>query len=249
MALPPKAWIATFLPTALISIFGLLYFRRMRAHDKALSALKQLIEGINLSDSFSVRPLTNEAELRELWEIDMESYGEASINLDTFRSWWRAYPRGVYVLFEGCTIVGAIGVWPLKRTPYIDLVEGKRRERELTHRSISRNGSSLRHWYVSGIVLMKKYRKTNAVRILLLESLKNWLDIIQMESNLNICALAYSQDGELMLRRFGFHKYKNADETVDKYPIYALMNTSIREFKKVVGRVVPEIDESEGGRA
>ena len=96
---------------------------------------------------------------------------------------------------------------------------------------------------MSGVVLLKKARKTEAVRVLLTEATKNWLKEKTSSSKLNICALAYSRDGETLLKRFGFRKYRQADETLDHFPMYAYLNASTIEFRRLVQHLTPELKE------
>ncbi len=228
--------------TAVCGSGAFLFYRRAQAHQMAVAALEGLLKRLPVAHGYVVRNIADEAELKELWEIDNEGYGDASIPFDTFIEWWRAYPSGLFALFEGSAIVGGFGLWPLRRTVFKEFAEGKRRERDIKARSLERNQgrTSLRNWYVSGIVLKTRFRKTKAIKMLLSGALSAWLKRIKNEQTLSICALAYSREGEAMLKRFGFHKYKDVTETVDRYPIYALLSLRTSDLKEKIGRLCSE---------
>jgi hypothetical protein len=219
------------------------FFRGARAHHNALAALKT-VWGVTPADArFEVRTVADEAQLRELWEIDSESYGPASITFDTFCEWWKCYPTGLFALFEGEEIVGGFGIWPLSTKAFRDFVEGRIRERELRSRHImpvKQKGRT--SWYISGIVLKTRRRKTKAIRELISNALRRWLsDLPAVAGSISVCALAYSKDGEALLRRFGFHCYRHANETIDHYPVFARFDLSARELQQMCSRLLPHI--------
>jgi len=51
-------------------------------------------------------------ELHDLWAIDSEAYGEASITYEKFEDWWRSYPSGLRAIFFRTRVMGAIGICP-----------------------------------------------------------------------------------------------------------------------------------------
>ena len=240
LALSPLSRELTFVLTVVLGSGAFVFFRKAQAHGNAIGALKGLFAGLPRDDTYSVRGVANDGELKELWEIDNESYEEASISFELFRSWWRKYPKGLQALFHGDTVIGAIGIWPLQSKPCCELMEGKRREREITPRCMAgAKSGARRHWYISGVVLKKRLRKTRAIRVLLVGTLTNWLEDIRAENSVTVCALAYSKDGEALLRRFGFRRYKDAGETLDHYPIFVHQSLSARGLRTILRRLVP----------
>ncbi len=164
----------------------------------------------------------NEAELKEIWRISQSIYGDMNVEFDKVVSWWRCYPKGVYVLYQGVTIIGYLSLWPLKKRAFEDMLAGNRRERAITARSIC-DASWVKpktYWYVSNIVIRRKYRRTEALRILIFKASQSWIREVDSNNEMKLCALAYSKEGEALLKRFGFSKFKDAEETLDKLPVY-----------------------------
>jgi hypothetical protein len=243
LVLSPRLRLLTFGLTLVFAFCAYIFFRGARAHHNALAALKTIWAVTPADKRFEVRTVSDEAQLRELWEIDTESYGPASITFDTFSEWWKCYPTGLFALFEGEEIVGGFGIWPLSTKAFRDFVEGRIRERELGSRHIvSLKQRSRTSWYISGIVLKTRRRKTKAIRELISNALKRWLsDLPTLAASISVCALAYSKDGEALLRRFGFHCYRHANETIDHYPVFARFNLSATELKHMCGRLLPHM--------
>lgn len=230
----------TFSSTLAFAVGAFLYHRRSRAHTCALDSLARLMDRIPTNSDLGVRRISSEAELRDLWRVDCDGYGEASIPFETFCAWWRAYPAGLSALFRGHEIVGGIGIWPLRAAPYRDLLKGHRKERELSARSIESSGDASHvRWYVSGVVLVPHLRGTGAIRTLLAEALREWLVQVGSAERISICALALSDEGEALLRRFGFRRYREPEDVPDHVPLYAWLNISTAEVRGLVARLLP----------
>lgn len=236
-----KRWIlyAALSCTGIAMIVSALFFFRAREYDNALKDLSKALERTDIiTSTFELRTLKNEAELREIWQISQSIYGEMNVEFNKVLAWWKCYEKGVYVLYEEFTIVGYLSLWPLKKQAFKDILAGNRRERAITARSICEENyqKPKTHWYISNIVIRNKYRKTSALKILILEGLRRWINEAKFESGVKLCALAYSREGEALLRRFGFSKFREADETLDKLPVY-LSTPTLGEFQQMINRV------------
>jgi hypothetical protein len=149
LAMPYR--IGTFALTLACALCALLFFRRAKAHHNAVFALEKILKHVPTDRRFAVRRIVDEAQLRELWEIDTDSYGDAAISLETFHTWWKRYPYGLFGLFEGEEIIGGFGMWPLSTKVYKDgssgILVAKGRDPAL------RSGSRWRgrSWFCCGI--------------------------------------------------------------------------------------------------
>ena len=239
LVLPLPYRIATFAATLSCGLGAFALMRKVQAHQNAMGALLRIIPAQLPDGPFAVRHIDDVAELRELWEIDDDSYGDASISLQRFEDWWRRYPAGLFALFRGEEIVGGIGIWPVCKTPFAELLNGRRRERDLTAKSIEsqERARACPRWYVSGVVLVQRARKTDAVRVLLREAIGQWARERDTAVRIDLCALAYSPEGEALLRRFGFRKFKDSSETLDRYPMFALLGVAPSDIEGLVRRL------------
>lgn len=211
---------------------------KTKGYDNAIKSLHTVAKSFSGPGGLKVKYIENRGELKELWDLDVRIYEELSITFDHLLNWWRAYPKGSYILLEGTVIIGAFGLWPLKKTPFLEIIDGKRGEKDISTKSLYKPGSitEFEHWYISGIVLDKSFRKTRALRYLMSQALSLWLDQGNLAPSIRICAFAYSPEGEALLRRFGFRKCKDSSESVEGKPVYLFEVTQLSELEKLCAR-------------
>ena len=165
----------------------------------------------------------SDAELEDLWAIDKEAYGEASISYETFRDWWRSFSPGLQALFFRNRVMGAIGIWPLSDRCARLFSAGCLKESELSGRSMHTFIKvPAHHWYVSGIVLRPELIGGRAIRVLLSQGLNSFLDSVQIHFPCQLLALAYSRQGEALLEGFNFFKLQHASAMPDGVPLFCL---------------------------
>jgi hypothetical protein len=172
--------------------------------NEAMEELNDLISPL----APEVTSVRSEPELRVVSELDALVYGGESIDHEGLCSWWRAYPAGIYVLWIDSKIVGALGVWPIKKTTYNKIIRGEIDEVDITAHDISRRAAGRTHsyWYVADIVLQKKYRnKRGKWALFLLESaISQWLREGNLASEIHLCALGFKPAGISLLQNFRF---------------------------------------------
>ena len=163
------------------------------------------------------------AELHDLWAIDNEAYGEASITYEKFEDWWRSFPSGLRAIFFRTRVMGAIGIWPLSGSCAGLLKAARLKESEITGRQMRLfKEAPARYWYVSGIVLRPELIGGRAIRILLSHGVGSWLSSANIEFPSQLLALAYSKKGEALLEGFNFFKIQNASTMPDRVPLFGL---------------------------
>jgi hypothetical protein len=151
------------------------------------------------------------AELHDLWAIDREAYGEASITYEKFEDWWRSFASGLRAIFFRNRVMGAIGIWPLSSSCAGLLKAARLKESEITGRQMRVfRDVAARYWYVSGIVLRPELIGGRAIRILLSHGVGSWLSSANIQFPSELLALAYSKKGEALLDGFNFFKVQNA---------------------------------------
>lgn len=175
--------------------------------------------------------IMNEAQLRELFEIDLVAYGDASISFPLFRGWWQAFPRGLSVVFEGAKIVAALGIWPLSLATAALWKTGELHESELDPRDMwpfqQRPASS---WYVSGIVVGPNAPR-RALQTLLDDGWLTWQRAVLIEFPCELLALASSGPGRLVLERSSFRCAREAGLMPNGFPLYRRVFASAGELE------------------
>ena len=170
-----------------------------------------------------VGQIRSNAELEDLWAIDNEAYGEASISYETFREWWRSFSPGLQALFFRNCVMGAIGIWPLSDRCARLFAAGCLKESALAGRTMHAFlDVPAHHWYMSGIVLRPELIGGRAVRVLLSHGLKSLLASVQIDFPCQLLALAHSRQGQALLEGFNFFKLQNASAMPDKVPLFSL---------------------------
>jgi hypothetical protein len=182
-------------------------------------------------------------ELHDLWAIDNDAYGEASIAYDKFEDWWRGYPFGLHALFFRTRVMGAIGIWPLSTSCAGLLKAARLKESEITGRQMRVfRDAPARYWYVSGIVLRPELIGGRAIRILLSHGVGSWLSSAKIEFPSELLALAYSKQGHALLEGFNFFKVQNASMMPDGVPLFGLQLASKEQFVSSLKERGLEID-------
>lgn len=221
-------------------VAGIYYYFIHQGHYNALGGLKKVLDEALDDDGYSVDYIENEARLRDLWELDQICYGEENISIEVLRAWWKTYEKGIYLLKEKNRVVGAFGLFPMSKHGFREILEGKAREEDITPDFIETDMNPLGHqeWYLSGIALRVAFRRTHAVRYLIASALEMWLEAHTLNARIKIVALAYTKEGEALLKRFGFCMYKERRETMSRYPVYLYETKKLDRFQEVVNRLI-----------
>ena len=225
-------WGTVFVSLVIIIIASL----KLQAHDNAIDSLAKAYQ-LDHTKKREVKLIETEAELRDVWGKESIIYGDDCPNWDIFSGWWKKYKAGLYGLFEENEVIGVIGIWPLKRKPFDELVNGKRREKEIKPASIhgTYELGDFHDWYISGISLQTRFRRTDAIKQLVIDSLALWLKTGQIKTPLRLSAMAYSKDGETLLKRFGFRLY--TEKTLDGWPVYLWEINDFSDLKRIETRL------------
>jgi hypothetical protein len=88
----------------------------------------------------------------------------------------------------------------------------------------------VRSWYVTGIVLLSEWRRTRATRCLYEWGISSWLTEAKIAFPCDILALASSQDGENVLKRFHFFIEREAGDMPDGFSLYRIHVGSRTDF-------------------
>ena len=202
-----------------------------------INANTALIEAID-SRHYYVREIQTTEELEELWKIDKDAYGTASLTLPEFYEWWSSYEQGVKALFYKQEIVGAIGLFPIHFSVAQKIKDGTIREKELIpmdNEQLKECGT--RFWYAGGIVLKENYRKSkkyNPIIFMLNVGLNLWMESKHIEFPIEIYSMALSQEGKRMLERFSFIKVREKFSDYDPYPCYVLKAKTKYDLNKIL---------------
>lgn len=200
-------------------------FEKLSEDDPLSTALNSAV-GLIETPGYFVRQIQTTEELTELWNIDRSAYRDVSLSIEEFYNWWSLFEYGLKAIFYRATIIGALGIWPLREKDAFKFKSGEIEERELLPMPLDEvisNGS--RYWYASGIVLKNEYRsisKKNPIGVLLKIGLNTWIESAYLRFPVEICSIAISPAGQRMLDRFSFIQLKARLSEIDPFPFYLL---------------------------
>jgi hypothetical protein len=166
-------------------------------------------------DIYKVYILNSNKELKKIYNIDCEAYGKSNISFNILENWWKQYSKGIYIIKVNEEIIGALGIFPLSLESYNLLKNGF-----ITEKEIIIDINNQKYWYISGIVIVEKYRKKRAIINLLDKSIKYWLNNLIITDNITIGSIPISKNGLRLLEYFNFNKVKNSEDRKDNYPFY-----------------------------
>jgi hypothetical protein len=229
---------AVFFTTVLCLLVTLFFYIKVREHQDAVKLIINSFRYLPENKRFYARAAQNLGEVLEAHLIDKEVWGETAFSKDLLVSWWKAYPKGLIVLYEkredgADKMIGLMGIWPIKKQTFNEILEGIRTDLQFSAKHISTNKKT--YWYIGAIIVNKKYQRTSATAILLLETLRNWYLQVKDESSISICATAYSKDGENIIKRFGLYKFR---DDVEGYPLYVMLDFEPAKLRENVSRVL-----------
>jgi hypothetical protein len=184
-----------------------------------------------------VHRIANLEQLKELYLIDSDAYQECSIPFEVFELWWSSYEPGLNVISRKNKIIASIGIFPISVEQYQDFTKGRITESDLLPVSLEECEETPQHcWYFSGIVISPNIRGTKAapLKLLLWAGLGQWAGSSYISYPAQCCALGYSQEGQLMLKRFGFSSIPESESFPDGCPVFSLSFSSMEEVLHVM---------------
>src|SRR5271156_379022 len=117
-----------------------------------------------LLETATFRPISCEDELRRLYELNADDYGDAGISYNRLLARWNAFPSGILCIVHHREMLGAVGMWPMSVRAYRDFSAGGLTEHLIEPaKHFEKSDMGVRTWYISHIVLRKLYRGSGYV--------------------------------------------------------------------------------------
>lgn len=191
------------------------------------------------SRQFNVYVVTSEAEFREVWNYEIKIFKNAAASVETAITWWRCYSKGLFVVKKEKEFLGYLAFWPLTKTAFEKFVDGKILEPDLSSDNIETNAPSaeISFWYIGSIALLKPKKNQRAVSALISKAIPVWLSSLNPSAQVHLCALANSNSGERLLKRFAFTKQVDEHESPHKQSVY-IKQLSVTELNRLLKQTV-----------
>lgn len=198
------------------------------------SAIENLLEIIENEEIEVVDYISNTDDLKELWEMDVEAYGECAFTFEEYKKWWETYKEGLTALYINNRIVAAYGIWPISRSTMEHLKNGEIKESAIKPLNLWEGKvDAAQHWYIAGIVSRKAYAK-RILATLINVGFVQWLSTKHVQYPVEILAIAMSPNGRNIMERFGFKKIRELYNSETPYPLYSLRATTKGELEKIL---------------
>ncbi|MCA0236525.1 MAG: GNAT family N-acetyltransferase [Bacteroidetes bacterium] len=178
---------------------------------------------------------------KDFFEVDsiyQECFGKSSVPTDLQHSWWLKQPGGIIALKENQVTIGAVSFWDISKKCFELLMHGKIKEREISADDLTVENSG--YLYISEAAIKDDYRNKKLSFLLLRKtilSIEEKFKQLKGKRNLQILALGFSSEGEIILRKLGFQKILDATQTADNQPLFHLKiesMESVLEIKKAL---------------
>jgi hypothetical protein len=180
--------------------------------------------------NFITRPIQDEAELRQIEQMESPEYQAVTPNIDQMIGRWQTNPHAFLGLFQeedgGQRLIGHIRIHPIA-AEVLDRFRGGLAGYEeiwpLPLAQVQRDGCSL--WYIGSMVIDKAFRKptqNNPIGLLLAHALNAWSESGTLRYPISIYTTGLKPESRAMLRRFGFQLEVEGALLVNQAPLFAL---------------------------
>ncbi|WP_102275099.1 hypothetical protein [Cytobacillus massiliigabonensis] len=228
---------------SLLSIYLVLSHRGKRRH--LINMLLEAADQIPVHHpEFILKAVENQKELRKIVEMDRESYQDITMEFEKYLALWRRYPDGINILICQNEIIGIFSIWPVKRRIYKKLAEGTITEENVRLGDIPniKNNGLCSTWYFSTIQIIDTYRHSGIVYDLFRRTIKKWFTSSKVVFPIKICSMAYSDSGEYLLKKTGFVKVRDKEESNSMMSTYQIILNTKDEAIKFVNDVTSSIN-------
>jgi len=181
------------------------------------------------------RKLANESEFYKIDKIYQECFGDSSVPTEIQKSWWMKQPQGIIALETGNMIVGSVSFWDVSYDLFDKLKSGVAKERDIVAEDLPIRSSG--YVYISEAAIKQEFRNKKFSFLLLRKVILEIEARFKINKKMQILALGYSIEGEILLNKIGFTKILEADKTGDGQPLYLLKidkNEEIMNIKKAI---------------
>ena len=207
----------------LLALISVLFFYKARKYKDTIRDINALSKkGSCLCPIYKVKGVLDKSELKVVWNMAKHEFRASTIVFSTLRDRWLKHPESVIVLYKNNEICGYITIWPLYKKTYSEFVEGARLEDDLRRRNINPGHTRKQsHWYIGSILINSTFRRTKAAAALL-NGVQAIFNSFNLDETISVAALAYSNEGEKLLKKYGFNMLRDKDETIHDCPVYTI---------------------------
>lgn len=172
-----------------------------------------------------------ENQLRELWQIDVQAYGDHSLDYQPFLHWWERYPYGSRCLTLDGKIVASIGIYPLSEDQAELFSSGQIGEGALQPVHLDDCEEAVANWYFSGLVIVPEFQNRGIVRRLVRFGVGQWMRSGHLKYPVNLYGLGQTEKGRKALELCGMRLLVPGRKLPDGLDLYHCNPRSAAELR------------------
>lgn len=173
----------------------------------------------------------HESQLRELWQIDAQAYGDHSLDYQPFLKWWERYPFGSRCLMLNGKIIASIGIYPLSEDQGELFSTGQINEGALQPVHLDDCQEGVANWYFSGLVIIPEYQNRGIVRRLVRLGVGEWMRSGHLRYPINLYGLGQTEKGRKALALCGMRLLVSGCKLPDGLDLYHCNSRSVSELQ------------------
>lgn len=194
----------------------------------------------NPHDQIVIRHPSSTDEQRIIVHLEEQKFKEYYTKKNVSHSLWLNYNHLTFISFLNNEIQGYVQFWPLKKSTYLDLIDHKLSEVDLTCENIENaKTTQCQYWFVGSVVFTT--RKTKLIPKLIELTIQEWCKNLKPGLNINICGLIIKENSftEKILKLLDFKIHKKYNNGKNK--IYTCTTTP-ENLSKNIKYLVVQID-------
>lgn len=176
--------------------------------------------------------IRRESQLRELWQIDTQAYGDHSLAFEPFFEWWERYPYGSRCLLLEGRIIASVGIYPLTPDQAQLFSTGQISEGELQPvRLEDCKLDGVADWYFSGLVIVPEYQNRGIVRRLIRLGVGEWMRSGHLRYPIALYGLGQTEKGRKALELCGMRLIVPGCKLPDQLDLYQCTPQTAAELR------------------
>lgn len=187
--------------------------------------------------SVDIRPPFHD-ELAFISILEASYFKESSLNAKGLLEWWNAYPDGIKIMTIDNKPAGGIGIWPVRKCSFMNLIKGAIEETEIPYEDIITKEECLKvpqsYWYWGSIFLLPDYQNKGLSKVLVHKTMAEWLMKDNLAESVNLCAIAYSKEGARILGKL---KFDCCCQSKSKHPIYCRKTSRLQMKAELLNKL------------
>lgn len=193
-------------------------------------------EIVQLNDRVEYGHVRSLPDLMHIWMLDEQEYKDLNIEFNLLREWWEKNNNGLFIRKKGNIIEGSIGIWPISKDFFDDLLQYHKTDTQLRQRDLISDEKEdvAVYWYISGLFLRTQ---EDILFEFLGKALESFLQR-RLEKNIEIyiSIAALKTQETILLERLDFKKVATGKKS--EAPIYCYSKSNLEHLTYITNALL-----------